>query len=222
MPANSAAPHDDTQPERTSQLLREFAESLSAERVSLAEIDAGLGDRGLGVLMAIFAVPNIFPSTVPFGNVLTGVPVILLAVHLMLGWRQLVLPPFLARRSIGAQTLKSFAPKLAAVLARVEPLLTPRLTMVSSPAAERIIGVICLVLSILSALPIPFGHMVPALALMVIGLGLIEHDGAAILLGSALGLAGAILFGLVVFGLASRLHHLGSIGDLLAHFTLHN
>ena len=208
MRTSSTTDPPDARPQRTSQLLREFAENLSSERVSLAEIDAGLGDRGLGVLMAIFAVPNIFPSTVPFGNVMTGVPVIVLAVHLMLGWRQLVLPGSLARRSIAAQTLKSFAPKLAGMLARIEPLLSPRLAAVSSPAGERIIGAICLFLSILSALPIPFGHMVPALALMVIGLGLIEHDGFAILLGAALGLAGAVVFALVLFGLASGIHHL--------------
>ena len=198
----------DPSPEKTSQLLRAFAAHLGAERVSLQEIVSGLGDRGLGVLMAIFAVPNIFPSTVPFGNVITGIPVIILAVHLMLGWRRLVLPHFIARRSIGAATLKSFTPKLAAMLARIEPLLKPRLPAISSATAERIIGVICLILSILSALPIPFGHMVPALALMVIGLGLIEHDGIAILLGAALGLAGAVLFGLVVFGLATKLSQL--------------
>ncbi len=207
MPSSFAEDPSDARPDKTSRLLREFAERLTGERVSVEEIDTALGDRGLGMLMAIFAVPNIFPSTVPFGNVLTGVPVIVLAVHLMLGWRRLVLPRFLARRSIGAQTLKTFAPKLAAMLARIEPLLTPRLPAVSSAAAERIIGAICLVLSILSALPIPFGHMVPALALMVIGLGLIEHDGVAILFGAALGLAGTVLFGLVVFGLASRLNH---------------
>lgn len=203
----SDASTDAPRPERTSQLLRDFAENLTAERVSLAEIDRGLGDRGLGVLMAIFAVPNIFPSTVPFGNVITGIPMIILAVHLMLGWRQLVLPGFLARRSIGAQTLKSFAPKLAAVLARVEPLLKPRFSLFSSATAERIIGVLALLLSILSALPIPFGHMVPALALMVIGLGLIEHDGTAIFLGAVVGLAGILVFGLVVFGLAQGLNH---------------
>ena len=194
-------------PERTSQLLREFAEGLIEERVSLAEIDRGLGDRGLGVLMAVFAVPNIFPSTVPFGNVITGIPTVLLAVHLMLGWRQLVLPQFLARRSIASRTLKSFAPKLAAVLARVEPLLSPRLAIASSPAAERIIGMLAFFLSILSALPIPFGHMVPALALMVIGLGLIEHDGAAILLGAAVGVVGILVFGLVLFGLTEGISH---------------
>jgi hypothetical protein len=201
----SPPPDSPPVPEKTSQLLRAFAGHLGSERVSLQDIVAGLDDRGLGVLMAIFAVPNIFPSTVPFGNVITGIPVIILAVHLMLGWHRLVLPRVIARRSIGAATLKSFTPKLAAILARIEPLLKPRLPAVSGAFGERVVGAICLILSILSALPIPFGHMVPALALMVIGLGLIEHDGVAILLGAALGLAGAILFGLVVFGLATRL-----------------
>ena len=211
MTSDATAGEGARRPERTSQLLRDFAETLVAERVSLAEIDRGLGDRGLGVLMAIFAVPNILPSTVPFGNVITGIPEIFLAAHLVLGWRQLVLPRTLARRSIAAETLKSLAPKLAAVLARVEPLLKPRLPVVSSPAAERVIGIIALLLSILSALPIPFGHMVPALALMVIGLGLIEHDGAAILLGAGLGLMGAVLFALVLFGLVHGLHHLDGL-----------
>jgi hypothetical protein len=43
---------------------------------------------------------------------------------------------------------------------------------------------------------------------MVIGLGLIEHDGFAILLGAALGLAGAVVFILVLFGLVSGFNHL--------------
>ena len=206
--ADISEPPSGARPEKTSQLLRHFADHLGSARVSLEDIVAGLGDRGLGVLMAIFAVPNIFPSTVPFGNVITGIPVIILAVHLMLGWPRLVLPKTLARRSIAAATLQSLAPKLAAMLARIEPLLKPRLPAVSAAMGERIVGLVCVILSILSALPIPFGHMVPALALMVIGLGLIEHDGMAILLGVALGLAGVLVFALVVFGLASGLHHL--------------
>ncbi|MEP6831404.1 MAG: exopolysaccharide biosynthesis protein [Rhizomicrobium sp.] len=195
-------------PEKTSQLLRLFAEHLGSGRVSLQDIVASLGDRGLGVLMAIFAVPNIFPAPIPFGNVVFGIPVIILAVHLMMGWPRLKLPHRINKYSVGAAMLKSFAPRLAGMLARIEPLLKPRLPAVSTPAAERVIGLICVILSILSALPIPFGHMVPALALVVIGLGLIEHDGVAILLGAALGLAGVLVFGLVVFGLASGVSHL--------------
>ena len=82
---NYAAPSADlkkAKPTRTSELLREFALSLTGERVSIGDIVTALGDRGLGVLIAIFALPNILPSTVPFGNVLTGIPPLIFAVHL--------------------------------------------------------------------------------------------------------------------------------------------
>src|SRR5215472_15012971 len=87
-------------PTRTSEMLREFAASRTGKRVSIGEIVAALGDRGLGVLITIFALPNVFPSTVPFGNVLTGIPVIVFAVQLMLGVERLILPGIIARRTI--------------------------------------------------------------------------------------------------------------------------
>jgi len=194
-------------PARTSQVLRDFIETLDAERVSFEDIIAALGDRGLGVLIALFAVPNILPSTVPFGNVATGVPVVFLAVHLMLGWPRLVLPRVLAEMTIKASILRTFAPRVANVLARIERLLQPRLLAVSNPVAERSVGGICLLLSLISASPIPFAHMLPALGLTIVGLGLIEHDGLAIITGLAIGVIGALLLALVLFGLAAGLSH---------------
>lgn len=50
-------------------------------------------------------------------------------------------------------------------------------------------------------LPIPFGNVLPAVALLLIGLGLVFEDGLALLLGAALGLfVVAALVGLVVGG----------------------
>lgn len=202
-------------PVRTSQMLRDFVATLESERVSVADIVDALGDRGLGVLITIFALPNILPSTVPFGNVLTGLPTIVLAVHLMAGWPRLVLPEILARQTIPAKALKAFAPRLATLLAAIEALLRPRLLGVSGPGSERILGALCLVLSIINTLPIPLGHNLPALGLAIIGLGLIEHDGLAIVVGLALGYAGAILLGLVLFGLVRGLAHLPLVGIFL-------
>jgi hypothetical protein len=54
-------------------------------------------------------------------------------------------------------------------------------------------------------LPIPFAHNLPALALVLIGLGLIERDGLAMLIGAAIGLASTFVYGLVLFGVASGL-----------------
>jgi hypothetical protein len=192
-------------PTRTSELLRAFAHSLDADRVTLAEIVAGLGDRGLGVLIAIFALPNILPSTVPFGNVATGIPPLVFAVQLMLGVEHLILPGFLARRKVGTHWLKAIAPKIASVLSWFERLLEPRMAWVTTAHAERFIGVIAIVLALVSTLPIPFGHNLPALGLVLIGLGLIERDGLAILIGASIGMLGSILLGLVIFGLAHGL-----------------
>jgi hypothetical protein len=173
--------------------------------VTLAEIVGGLGDRGLGVLIAIFALPNILPSAVPFGNVPTGIPPLIFAIQLALGVDHLILPGFLARRTVGTQWLKALAPRVAAVLSWFERLLTPRMEWVTDARAERIIGIIAIVLAMVSTLPIPFGHNLPALGLVLIGLGLIERDGLAILIGAAIGMAGAILLGLVIFGVAHGL-----------------
>ncbi len=199
------AAEEGTHPTRTSELLRAFAHSLTNDRVTLADIVAGLGDRGLGVLIAIFALPNILPSAVPFGNVPTGIPPLIFAIQLALGVDHLILPGFLARRTVGTQWLRALAPRVASVLSWFERLLTPRMEWVTDPRAERIIGIIAIVLAMVSTLPIPFGHNLPALGLVLIGLGLIERDGLAILTGAAIGMAGAILLGLVIFGVAHGL-----------------
>src|SRR5205807_647234 len=127
-------------PIRTSELLRQFARDLPADRVTLGDVVSGLGDRGLGVLIAVFALPNILPSAVPFGNVPTGIPPLIFAVQLMLGIDHLILPDFLARRTIGTHWLKALAPKVASVLSWIEALLRPRMPWVTVPRAERFIG----------------------------------------------------------------------------------
>jgi hypothetical protein len=193
-------------PTRTSEMLREFAESQTGERVSISEIVAALGDRGLGVLIAIFALPNVFPSTVPFGNVLTGVPVILFAVQLMLGVERTILPGIIARRTISTEFLKSAVPRVAGLLAWFERLLKPRLPFMTTPRGERFIGILCMVLSIVSTLPIPFGHQLPALGIMLIGLGLIERDGLAMLAGAVLGAVGIVTLALLVIGIVNGAH----------------
>ncbi len=197
--------HNEPPPLRTSELLRRFARDLPADRVTLGDVIAGLGDRGLGVLIAVFALPNILPSAVPFGNVPTGIPPLIFAVQLMLGVDHLIVPKFLARRTIGTHWLKVLAPKVASALSWFEALLRPRMAWVTVPRAERFIGAIAILLAAVSTLPIPFGHNLPALGLVLIGLGLIERDGLAILFGAAIGLVGTLLLALVVFGVAHEL-----------------
>src|SRR5258705_1898729 len=118
-----------TKPSRTSELLRQFASALTAERVTIGEIVSVLGNRGIGVLIAVFALPNVLPSTVPFGNMVTGIPPLIFAVQLTLGFKRLILPRFIARPTLSTEMLKAIAPRVAAVLSWFERLLTPRLSL---------------------------------------------------------------------------------------------
>jgi len=208
---NYALPNVDLKsatPTRTSALLRDFSGAIARERVTMGEIVAALGDRGLGVLIAIFAIPNMLPSVVPFGNVVVGVFPLIFAVHLACGFDRLMLPAFIANRSISAKSLKTLVPQVAGVLSRFERLLKPRFPGVTGPHIERVVGVLCVVLALITMIPIPFAHNLPALALVLIGLGLIERDGLAILIGAAIGVVGTIVYGLVLMGLASGLQFL--------------
>src|SRR5262245_42781306 len=212
---NYALPNADLKsatPSRTSALLRDFSGAVARERVSVGEIVAALGDRGLGVLIAIFAIPNMLPAAVPFGNVMLGIAPLVFAIHLACGFDRLMLPDSIANRSISARSLKALLPRVAAVLSWFERLLKPRFPAVTGPHFERAIGVICVVLALITMLPLPFAHNLPALALVLIGLGLIERDGLAILIGAAIGAFGTVIYGLVLFGLASGLHFLLRVG----------
>jgi hypothetical protein len=208
---NYALPNVDLKsatPTRTSTLLRNFAAAVDQERVTVGEIVVALGDRGLGVLMAVFAIPNMLPSAVPFGNTVFGLFPLIFAVHLACGFDRLMLPASISNRSISATSFKALVPSVAAVLAWFERLLKPRLPGVTGLNIERVVGVICVVLALITMVPIPFAHNLPALALVLIGLGLIERDGLAIVIGAVIGVAGTVLYGLVLVGLASGLRFL--------------
>jgi hypothetical protein len=193
---------DTSTPVRTSELLREFSNSITSDRVTVGEIVAALGGRGLGVLLAIFSLPNVLPSAVPFGNIATGIPPLIFTLQLVLGFDRLILPHFVARQTIATTTLQALIPRVAAVLAWFERLLRPRLCMFTTPHAERLFGILGVLLAIAGTLPIPFGHQIPSFGLVMMGLAMIEDDGLSMILGAIIGTLGLVFLGLLVFGLA--------------------
>ena len=197
---STSVPLISERPTRTSEFLRELAGSLQSERVTMREIVDALGDRGLGVLIAVFAIPNIIVVPILFGNVFFGIFSMVFGIHLMLGIRHLVLPEFLGRRSIRTATFKPMAERMAQVMAKFEKLLRPRLVAVTTAGPERFIGAMVTIDAAVCAMPIPLAHNIPAVGLTLIGLGLIERDGHAIIVGVVVGALGTALFGLFLFG----------------------
>lgn len=181
---------------RTSELLRDFVATQTGSHITLGALRDALEDRGFGVLIFIFALPNLVPVNIPL---LSAV----LAAQLSYGRHEPWLPEWLAKRSFPRLGFAAVVSHTLPYLERAERLLQPRLTGLLSWTGERLIGVALLILSIVLTAPIPLGNWLPAFAIAIIGLALAEKDGAAILLGLAIGVGSLVVAGTVVAGLVA-------------------
>jgi hypothetical protein len=172
---------------RTSALLREYVASLTGDRVSLGSLRDALDDRGFGVLLFLFAVPNLIPVNIPLISAVLGAPLVLLAAQLSYGRHKPWFPHWLTHQSVSRTNFEAVVLRAVPYLERAEKWLRPRIAPLLSWTGERLIGLFLLVLTIVLALPIPFGNWLPAFAICIIGLAMVEKDGLAVLLGIAVG-----------------------------------
>jgi hypothetical protein len=188
-------------PRRTSHLLRDFVTSHPEPRISLGALRDALGDRGFGVLLFIFALPNLVPVNIPLLSAVLGLPLVLLAAQLTYGRHKPWFPRWLTERSFSREGFANVVLRSLPYLEGAERLLRPRLTVLLSWTGERLIGLAILILALVLFLPIPFANWLPACAIAIIGLAIVEKDGLAVLVGLAVGVASLAVAAAVVIGL---------------------
>lgn len=169
-------------PERTSDLLIGMLSGSEKERLSIGEMIDSLGDRAFGVLILLCALPNCIPGP-PGLSTVTGLPIVIFSIQLILGSHRPWLPEFLRSRSFVRQDLLNLVRKAEPWLRRLERISRPRLGGLIHGPAERFAGAVILMLSFILVLPIPLGNLFPALAIAIIALALMEQDGLAVLVG---------------------------------------
>lgn len=182
-----------------SQILTEIAGDRSRSSIAINDLISLLGGRGSAGLILIFALPNVLPAPPGMSGIL-GLPLLYLSVQMMLG-RVPWLPRIVALRSIPQERFAMLVDNLGPWLARAERLLRPRWSWVVGYRAERVVGAICVVLAAVLALPIPFGNMLPAFAICLIALGVLERDGVWVIGGILTGIASLFIVAGVVYAL---------------------
>jgi len=182
-----------------SQLLSEIGADTSRQRISVNDLITLMGGRGRAGLLLVFAFPNVLPAPPGVSGIL-GLPLIYLAFQTMLG-RVPWLPRFIGERAMPRERFAQLVDRLAPWLARAERLLRPRWSVLVGHRAENVLGAVCLVLAVVLALPIPLGNMLPAFAICLIALGILERDGVWTSIGLLVGLGSLVLVSGVVYAL---------------------
>lgn len=185
-------------PSRTSELLLAFAREFPRERVQLRDLGEPLGNRSFGFLLLMFALPNTVPLGIPGLSTVTGIPLALVALQMIVGMPAPYLPRWLAERSIARANFQRLVEATVPWLRRLERLMRPRWLALTGLWGERWLGAFCFLLALVMALPIPFGNWLPSIGVALIALGLIEKDGALVTAGIVVGLLSlALMWGVI-------------------------
>ncbi|MEA3059919.1 MAG: hypothetical protein QOE50_1331, partial [Sphingomonadales bacterium] len=117
----------------------------------------------------------------PGTSVFFAIPLMIVSAQMVLGRASPWFPARIDRRGVRKTELERLIAKIQGVEARIERVLKPRLASLTGPTATRVIGIVCFLLALLAAIPIPLFHIAPAAAILLFGLALIYRDGALVI-----------------------------------------
>jgi hypothetical protein len=172
------------------QRLRETAAALSEERVSMQTLAQAHGTAAHGTLLLLMAGPCLLP--VPGVGTVLGFGMAALAAAMWQGHPSACLPRRVAELELSRHWAQRVLGMLASAYAMAGRFARARLSHLASAGRRSWTAAAIGVMAFIVVLPIPFGNLLPALAMMLIGLGLIFRDGIAVVLG--LVTAGLALF----------------------------
>lgn len=162
------------------------------DSVSVGTMILALGDRSFGWTMLLFALVNMVPM--PIGSTLiTAIPLMLLSGQMALGFRHIRLPGFMTRITVSRRRFKAAVLRMKPALGRIERLVRPRLLWLFSRRNERLIGAVLFAVACALFIPLPGSGFIPATALLISAIGLVERDGALLIGGLVLGLVSIVV-----------------------------
>jgi hypothetical protein len=177
----------------TSDLLRKSIETRRTERATVAEILMALGDRAFGLLIVLLVLPTLIPGPpIPGYSLVFALAIALVASQLARGFDQPVLPRWLLRRSFDRARLDALLTRATPYLRRLERITHARPSRWTTRQGERWIGALVIAVALALAVPVPLGNTPPGLALLALGVGLIERDGRLLALGALAGIASVL------------------------------
>lgn len=176
-------------PERFSAKVRRLLDpAFSGSSLELHEILGVVGRPTLLLIMLVLSLAIIALDFFPGFSFILGLPLLWLAVQFAIGRTTPWLPGFLKHKSIQSARVAPLFSRSASLFEGLEGVAHPRYTMFAEKPYAFLTAFLMVVLSVVIVLPIPYGDVVPAIAIAFLALGQLEFDGALIAIGQMIGL----------------------------------
>ena len=186
--------------EPVSATLHRLASEWSAERISLAEMIHAFGMRGYGLLIVLFAIPNLLPIYIPGWSPIFGIPLALVCLQMALGYPEPRLPRFLTARTMAIADLRKIVTGAVPRLQKIERWLHPRPSILTTRFGERLIGAYGVWLALLVIVPLPGTNLPTSLSCAIMAIGFMEQDSRVIIGGALFGVFASALAVAIIAG----------------------
>ncbi|ESQ91493.1 exopolysaccharide biosynthesis protein ExoD [Asticcacaulis sp. AC460] len=180
-----------------SRIVSELVARLDGDRVSVGDLLGHLEGRALGLILLILSLPICIPN-VPGISTLFGLLLIGPALQMIFGAKSLWMPGFVKKWSFKGEHLRGALKACGAILRKIEVLAKPRMRAMTRRPAMIYAGVQTLVMALILILPMPGANIIPGVAVVLTGLGVLQRDGLFILLSIPVA-AGAMAWVVIFF-----------------------
>ncbi len=172
-----------------------LAQEAEGREVSLLWVLEHLNERAFGLFLMFLALPCCIPFLYGVPQVV-ALPMMFVSGQILLGRRMPWLPEKLGNRTISDESLARLAGHAGPWLRRIEALSRPRLSALTRPPIDRLIGIALVLFSASILVPLPGTNTVPGFAVVIVAMGILQRDGILVILGSILGTAwiGTLIF----------------------------
>lgn len=175
-------------------LIDKLRTETTGEKVSVESLLNAVGRRAYGPILLLLGVIATSPiAAVPGLNWVFALLTLVIAMQILIGKDFPWVPQRILAFEFKRETMVNGLTKMEPYAVRVDKFLKPRLTFLSDPPFVQMVALICIVAALVT-FPlglVPFGPLLPSLAILFFGLGLTARDGVMLVL-SGLGLAGAV------------------------------
>jgi hypothetical protein len=170
---------------------------MKDQSLTLGELKQALKGRGSAMLLVLLALPFCFVA-IPGLSMPFGVAICCIGARMVIGGEPW-LPRFVMHRRLSTARSNQLLTAAIKVARMLESFVRPRLAFLhAGPTMLRLIGlgVVIASLGLMLPLPIPFSNSIPAWAVVLLAIGMMEKDGLCVLLGHLTVVATWVFIGL--------------------------
>ena len=157
-----------------------FARTLDANAdgvVVLGEVLDKAGDRGYGFLLILLAIPAFIPILPPGTSGVLGALMSIVALQMLFGLKQPWFPKRWRNKVLSPKVVQALQTRGVAMLRKIERVSHPRgRRFTRNGVILRLSALVVIGLALVLSSPMPFMNTLPALGVLLIGVGLANHD----------------------------------------------